>query len=269
MKISKKLSLFYVSVLAVFFLLSFSLTAVLRSVSAGYDAVLSTPVRQIDEARVIQVDFKKQVQEWKDILLRGHNPVDLATYTKQFHEQEEQVRKGATELDEQVQDAQARQLLGQFLSAHQALSQKYQLAYEAYLAGNADFKAADRIVRGQDRPPTDLFDKVVARLDTRVQESIQAQAHAARRGRNRSLGIASGLLALIGVVGLFMVRNIVGRLSRLKAVSDRLAAADISGLTIDVEGRDEIAVFGSSLKGVHAAIEELLQMAAAETAAKI
>ena len=115
-----------------------------------------------------------------------------------------------------------------------------------------------------------MFDKVVARLDTRVQESIQAQAHAARRGRNRSLGIASGLLALIGVVGLFDgSKHRFGRLSRLKAVSDRLAAADISGLTIDVEGRDEIAVFGSSLKGVHAAIEELLQMAAAETAAKI
>jgi hypothetical protein len=28
--------------------------------------------------RVSQVDFKKQVQEWKDILLRGHNPEDTS-----------------------------------------------------------------------------------------------------------------------------------------------------------------------------------------------
>jgi len=179
MKISTKLALFYISILAVFCLLAFALTRVLHSVSAGYDALLNTPVRQIDQARVVQVNFKKQVQEWKDILLRGHNPADLATYTKQFHDEEERVRAGATALANEVQDAQTKQLLEQFLAAHQVLSQKYEEAYETYLAGNADFKAADKIVRGQDRPPTDLFDRVVQRLDTLVQESVQAQTNAA------------------------------------------------------------------------------------------
>jgi methyl-accepting chemotaxis protein len=88
MRISTKLSLFYVAVLVEFCSLGFALTTVLHSVSNGYDALMNTPVRQIDQARVIQVDFKKRVQEWKDILLRGHNPNDLANYTKQFHEME-------------------------------------------------------------------------------------------------------------------------------------------------------------------------------------
>jgi hypothetical protein len=36
------------------------------------------------------------VQEWKDILLRGHNADDLlAHYTKQFHDKETQVRAEA------------------------------------------------------------------------------------------------------------------------------------------------------------------------------
>ena len=89
MRISTKLSLFYVAVLVEFCSLGFALTTVLHSVSSCYDALLNSPVRQVDEARVIQVDFKKQVQEWKDILLRGHNPNDLANYTKQFHEIEQ------------------------------------------------------------------------------------------------------------------------------------------------------------------------------------
>ncbi len=265
MRISTKLGLFYVSVLAVFLLMAFSLTTELHSISAGYDALLNSPVREIDQARVVQVDFKKQVQEWKDILLRGQNPDDLATYTKQFHEQESDVRKGAKALSEQVQDAEAKQLLEQFLAAHLVLSEKYQQAYEAYVAGNADFKSADRIVRGQDRAPTDYFDKVVQRLETLVQESVDAHSKAATHGRNLALGIAGSLLALIGVIGFFLVKDIVGRLNRLKAVSDRLAVADISGLTIDVTGNDEIAVFGTSMRGVHAAIEELLQLTVAET----
>lgn len=265
MKISTKLSLFYVAVLAVFCMLALSLAQVMHTVSSGYDMLLNLPVRQIDQARVVQVSFKKEVQEWKDILLRGHNPDDLVTYTNQFHQLEQQVRTGAETLSVQVQDPEAKQLLDQFLAADLVLSQKYDLAYEAYVKGNADFKAADKIVRGQDRPPTDLFDKVVDRLDTIVQESVQRQTRAAIRGRNLALGIAGGLVALIGFVGFFLVRDIVGRLALLRAVSDRLARADISGLVIEVSGHDEIAAFGRSMAGVHAAIEELVHLSTDQT----
>lgn len=143
MKISSKLSLFYLAVLAVFCSMAFALAADLQSVSAGYDALLASPVRQMEEARVIQVDFKKQVQEWKDILLRGHTPEDLAKYTRQFHEKEQQVRAAADALLQQTQDVEAKQLLEQFLAAHVVLGQKYQQAYDAYVAGHSDFKVAD------------------------------------------------------------------------------------------------------------------------------
>ena len=46
-----------------------------------------------------------------------------------------------------------------------------------FVAGNAGLgKAADKLVRGQDRAPTDLFDKVVAApLDARVKSTVAAQ----------------------------------------------------------------------------------------------
>jgi methyl-accepting chemotaxis protein len=269
MKISAKLIVFYIAVLVVFGFMAFTLVSELHSLSGGYDALLRSPVRQMEQARVVQVDFKKQVQEWKDILLRGHNPDDLAKYTRQFHDKEEAVRAGAQLLSQQVQDAEARHLLEQFLAAHLVLSQKYQLAYVAYVAGNADFKAADKIVRGQDRAPTDLFDQVVQHLGLRVQESVAAQAKAAVNGRNLALGVAGGLLLLLGGAGFFLVRDILGRLSRLKTVSDRLARADLSGLAIDISGDDEISAFGESMKGIHAALEELLLQVSSQTTINI
>jgi len=268
MCISTKLSLFYLAMLIVFCALTGSLLFQLRLLSQGYDQVLMGPVRQINDARMVQVDFKKQVQEWKDILLRGHNADDLARYTQQFHEKEQQVSVGANNLLAETDDAEVRQLLQDFLVAHQELGQKYRLAYSAFTSGNSDFKAADAIVRGQDRAPTDLFDKVVGRLSLSVQESIQSQRQAAQRNRELALAIASGLLVLLGLVGFWIVRGILGRLQRLKAVSDRLAAADVSGLIIDVSGNDEIGEFGQSMKGVHAAIEELLRIDTLKLAAK-
>jgi methyl-accepting chemotaxis protein len=268
MKIASKLHLFYLAVLIVFCLTALALAADLQSVSNGYNAVLNSPVRQMEEARIVQLNFKKQVQEWKDILLRGHNPDDLAKYTRQFHEKEGLVREGAKALSLEVEDPAAKQLLEQFLQAHSALSQKYQAAYGAYLAGNSDFKAADNLVRGQDRAPTDLFDQVAQRLDDRAKQSIAAQTEAAVRARNLAFAISGVLLLLLGGMGLWLVQDILGRLGRLKLVSDQLARADLSGLTLDVSGHDEIAEFGSSLKGVHAAIEELLRLVPAKTPVK-
>src|SRR5258708_8663339 len=122
MKISSKLSLFYLAVLVVFGLMAAALAADLQSVTVGYEALLRTPVRQMEHARVVQVDFKKQVQEWKDILLRGHNPDDLAKYTQQFRQKEQLVGAGAQLLSTQAHAPQTKHLIDHFLTADQLLS---------------------------------------------------------------------------------------------------------------------------------------------------
>ncbi|HTQ95723.1 MAG TPA: MCP four helix bundle domain-containing protein, partial [Candidatus Acidoferrum sp.] len=181
MKIATKLVVFFASVVVLFVLLAAVMLQQLRAVTDGYQELLSGQVSQIEMARVIQVDFKKQVQEWKDILLRGYSPEDLGKYTRQFHSQETQVQQGAKSLVQTVQDSSARELLLQFLAAHETMGQKYEAAYNSYVSGNFDFKAADKMVRGQDREATDLFDKVVLRLNDSVESSIAAQKTAVRR----------------------------------------------------------------------------------------
>ncbi len=264
MRIATKLGLFFGGVVVLFCVLAASLSIELQRVSQTYDTLLNSSVRDMDRARVVQVNFKKEVQEWKDVLLRGGNPDDLAKYTQQFHEESAEVVAGAEALANTVNDAEASALLQQFLKADQTMNEKYQSAYEVFVAQNADFKAADKLVRAQDREPTDLFDKVVQRLDLRMNAAVEAQRASARKNVFLALALSGGLLLLLGILGRVTVRSILARLANLKEVSDRLARADISGLAVSISGNDEIGEFGESLKGVSAAIEELIKMASAQ-----
>ena len=239
-----------------------SLVVETRTVSTGYTQILVGPARQAAEARQVQIDFKVQVQDWKDILLRGENPEDLAKYTAQFHQQEAKVKTEAWTLANQVSDPATKQLLSDFLTADDQLSVRYQAAYEVYLKQHFDFRAADALVRGQDRAPGDVFNAVVAQLNARV--STKAAAEETR-------GFHQTLLILLVVGGLFFVDSVVycsvligviRRLGQLKAVSDRLALADIEGLSIDISGDDEIGAIGESMHGVAVAIQELLAVPA-------
>lgn len=263
MRISTKLTLFFAAVMAVFCALAVSSFLQLRHVPRDYDALLNTSVRDMDRARLIQLEFKKQVQEWKDILLRGHNPQDLSKYTLQFHNESDTVASEAAALAREAVDPEARDLLQQFLRAHRAMNEKYEQAYAIYVNGHADFKAADKIVRGQDRAPTILFDQVVQRLDARLRAAIEIQEASARKQLTVAIAMAGGLLGIICALGLLTVRSVLKRIESLRAISDRIAHADIEGLAIPISGTDEIGQFGDSMRGIYSAIEELLKLAGA------
>jgi methyl-accepting chemotaxis protein len=266
MKISLKLTLFLAGVVALFVGLADALIGQTRALVASYDELLQTSVKQADLARVTQVDFKKQVQEWKDILLRGHNPEDLAKYTKQFREAEARVRENSVALSLQLQDRAAIRLLAEFVVRHEALGKKYQEAYDTYVRSVFDFKAADKIVRGMDRPPTNLFDQVVARLSAQAEDSVKAQQVVAAHKQILALAIAGGCLLLLTAAGLLVVYNVTSRLGCLKLISDKLAQGEIAGLAIDIGGNDEVSEFGHSLKGIQAEIEELATAKAGSSA---
>lgn len=257
MKISLKLTLFLAGVLVLFMGLADALIGQSRSLVAGYDDLLKTSARQADLARVTQVDFKKQVQEWKDILLRGHAPEDLTKYTQLFKDAEARVHANALALSRQIQDPEAARLLGEFIARHDVLGKKYQEAYDLFVSRDFDFQAADRMVRGMDRQPTDLFDQVVARLVVTAEQSAKQQQTMASHKQRLALAITGGCLLLLTLGSLIVVLNVSSRLAFLKTISDKLAQGEIAGLAIEIRGNDEVGDFGRSLQGVRSAIEDL------------
>ena len=137
----------------------------LSNTASNYDALLQNQYRQADSARQMQVTFKKQVQAWKDTLLRGQDAANLEKYSQEFHADSGKVNEIGTALKGSVTDAKARALVADFLTAHTAMQAKYDAALQSFTEAKGMNQAAvDAMVKGQDRAPTDTLDKVVDAL---------------------------------------------------------------------------------------------------------
>ena len=101
---------FWLLVLIVFFSLAILLGMfnIIRGVSQlglaeqDYNSQLLWHREQSDDLAAIQIEFKNQVQEWKDVLLRGRDPVLYQQYWGQFEQSEQKVRKQLEELRDEL-----------------------------------------------------------------------------------------------------------------------------------------------------------------------
>jgi uncharacterized protein YnzC (UPF0291/DUF896 family) len=146
---------------------------------ADFDGIL----RVLDATRLAQVHFKTQVQEWKNLLLRGQDAADYERYLGLFHTESAQVvdqlnrasaQKKAIGLD--ASDVEAA------LAAHAALRQQYADALRGYQRGTvASVFAVDTAVRGRDRPLNTMIDAIAESMRTEVDSRTRAFAQADRR----------------------------------------------------------------------------------------
>src|SRR5579859_2839691 len=219
------------------------------SIYEEHDRSFGSFLVQVDSARLIQVDFKKQVQEWKDILLRGHEPKDLEAYTAAFYRQESRVQQEAARLAGLLEDPRARSILAEFTDAHQNMGASYREALGRFRT-NPDPRIADRSVRGQDRLPTDKIDAIV-KLLTGDSDRWQAASRATllaqeRRVRWLSLSFFAGLL---GVALYFTLRftSPIGKLSRMVRT---ITQKKDYGIRAEVTGDDEVSELMVGINGM-------------------
>jgi hypothetical protein len=108
------------------FVFSFAATTTLllrelsRQATQDYTFAVSQLATQ-NAARVIQLNFKKQVQSWKDLLLRGSDPASFQKFRDEFVKKESEVLNGAQSLKEQVADSESKTELTSFMDSHQKL----------------------------------------------------------------------------------------------------------------------------------------------------
>src|ERR1700690_381233 len=145
-----------------------SMSSMARAIRANLEQA-DLIMRTADLARQAQADFKTQVQEWKDMLLRGHDAEKMVKYRAGFEKAEGQVRADLLELKTLLAQVGLDPALAEkALAEHRTMGERYRVAIERFKASEVtSYRVVDQQVQGMDRPMAralgELAKQVIAR----------------------------------------------------------------------------------------------------------
>jgi methyl-accepting chemotaxis protein-1 (serine sensor receptor) len=206
-----------------------------------------------DTARSAQVEFKIQVQEWKNILIRGSDPAAFKKYQEGF---EKSAAATLAELDKlkaalAAQGA-ATDKVGAAQAALRELNDRYHAALKSYDGANPDsYKLLDQQVKGMDRAPTKQIDDIVDGIQEYAKTTLAAMRkdrEAAEQAEKR-FGIATFAVVLLAASGVtaWLARSITRPLHDAVAIARTVAAGDLTH-PIAVDRKDEIGMLLDALR---------------------
>lgn len=203
----------------------------------------------VNVARVAQVDFKIQVQEWKNILLRGNKQADFDKHQKSFVKEEKNVQNNLLKLsnllikqgldNSKVKDA---------IKTHALLGQKYKKALENYDINNPESShIVDKMVKGIDRAPTAAIDGIVEKInkDTQNYMNTTLTQEKVKYANQRTKAIVL-MLIIIGILFILIIytaRTINKSISELLDKASQIADGNLT-VEVNVTSKDEIGQLG-------------------------
>jgi methyl-accepting chemotaxis protein len=208
----------------------------------------------------ITVEFKMQVQEWKNVLIRGHDPAQLDKYWSKFEKLERSIQTKSQELIASMSDhPDVKKLLGKFLEQHKAMGVAYRKGLSEFKLQGFDHKVGDKAVSGIDRVPTQLL------IDARVNIHEAAVEHQVKTTKDAQamdgflLAITSVVIIVFSILIVLMIsRGIVVPSKRLISIIDRISTGQLSN-TIDIYREDELGRLAEASRRLQGFLQHVSQ----------
>ncbi|MCR3857942.1 methyl-accepting chemotaxis protein CtpH, partial [Pseudomonas aeruginosa] len=205
----------------------------------AYRELLGGPVRAaqlIDEANL---QFRGQVQEWKNVLLRGRQAEAQTKYWSQFEAQERAVQDILGRLGS-VAEGELKDRVERLREEHRRLGTAYRQGRQRFLEAGADPIAGDLAVTGIDRATTAQMQAL--RDELHQASDLRSAAISAEARRTMLLGslVLIGASLAVALLSLWLVnRNLVRPVQRLIEHIAQLSHGDF-GERIEIRRKDEL-----------------------------
>ena len=222
----------------------FSLSSKVNS----YDDLLRVDVQSVILVDKTTIAFKKQVQDWKNVLVRGHTEKDLNKYWGKFNETQRQVQDYAEQVLQSDISPEAKTLVKSFKAEHAKIYEQYRQGYRLYIDNGFDYKQGDSFVRGIDRQPT----KDLEAASEIVMADVFKHAESLKSSSDTLvlLGVFMIVLAIAGVGAMSLyitVAKITRPISNIIKNIRRLADGNFD-FQVKVRNNDELGEIGESIR---------------------
>ncbi|MBL3601526.1 MAG: methyl-accepting chemotaxis protein [gamma proteobacterium endosymbiont of Lamellibrachia anaximandri] len=237
-----------------------------------YDYALD---RQVDNERqmlIMQSDFKKQVQEWKNVLLRGSEKKNFDKYWGKFEAREASIKAEGDRLMPRLENEAAKKLLRSFLSSHVQMGAAYRTGLEQFKQSGFDPKVGDKAVKGIDREPTKKLSEAAEHISQQLYQSTSHLPDQSSDAMYVSLLIAMIALVAMASITVWMLKRVIINPTKEISISlKQFADGDFRDIDIEHHGGElgevaESAIqvkehLGSIIREVRRSAVELTQAA--------
>ena len=199
----------------------------------------------LELAERTEIEFKTQIQEWKNVLIRGNDPKQYDKYASRFDKRSNTVQEQLKTLQEKLKKLGIETNEAKHVAElHQGLKVKYDAALKKFNKNNPEAgKIVDKLVKGVDRPVGKAFDEMAHHLSAEIDNIVAASdAYAAEvetSTRNTDIVIIVVGSAIGIMLGWLLIRSIVNPLNQVIYATQRLAEGDMT-TRITVSGKSEI-----------------------------
>lgn len=223
----------------------------------GFGSLLEKDIANERSITKMLVDFKTQVQEWKNTLLRGEDDANRTKYWQRFQDREQSIQNEGRALLKTLDEGEAADLVTKFLDAHKNMGTAYRKGFDEFSAQGYDHKVGDKAVKGIDREPA----KLLAAAATKIAEDVKAHSEEAGATAYSALTVYNSILGL--VIVLFAIsaiwvinRAIVTPSRELVEVFSRISKGSINN-EIHINRDDELGKLADASRHLQSFLQEL------------
>lgn len=207
----------------------------------AYQGLLHGPLEALMLADESNLEFKIQVQEWKNLLLRGQDSAAASKYWNAFESRESKVQELLGKLIQDLNfDPALKTQVERLRNEHLSMGTAYRKGRDAFIAANNDAKAGDSAVAGIDRATSDQL----TALSEQLQKLSIDQSKAINSSADNTILYGTVIMlisvAVICLVSLTLLNSVLlTPINRLVAHLEQLSRGKI-GQPLHNEREDEI-----------------------------
>ncbi len=215
----------------------------------GYEQVIQSKLIAEKYALSANLEFKRQVQEWKNTLIRGANEEKREKYWNHFLEQHNSTQTAIQKLIPLIQsEPELAAVANQFLIDHNSMLKVYTEGKNLYIANNFDISIGDNSVSGIDRAPSKALDQLAEALDILATEQTNKVSVATASNVKINYILTLAIVLIIAFIVYFILEKLI--VTPLSSVRDTIASVANGDLstTNNYYSNDEIGHIADSTR---------------------